>query len=92
MTPVGHRQQLEGSAILLCLQTGQEEQAFHLSMRILAQDEYILESSLIPAVEALLFMAETNESMLSTKLQDELQTMIRKKSRSSLEFLTMETF
>jgi tetratricopeptide (TPR) repeat protein len=92
VTPTGRRQQLEGSAILLCLQIGQYEQAFHLSMRMFAQDEYLLESSCVPAAEALLSIAESGEMQLSAKLQGELKQMLKNRSRSPMEFLTMEKF
>jgi hypothetical protein len=92
VTPTGRRQQLEGSAILLCQQIGQHEQAFHLSMRMFAQDEYLLESSCVPAAESLLLIAESGEMQLSTKLQGELKQMLKNRSRSPMEFLTMEKF
>lgn len=92
VTPLGRRQQLEGSAILLCLQIGQEEQAFRLAMRMFVEDEYLLESSFIPAAECLLLVGRSEGCFLSKKLQDELNQMIKNKQRSAVDFLTMEKF
>jgi hypothetical protein len=57
-----------------------------------AQDEYLLESSCVPAAEALLSIAESGEMQLSAKLQGELKQMLKNRSRSPMEFLTMEKF
>ena len=92
VSPTGRRQQLEGAAIILCHQIGQYEQAYHLAMRMFAQDEYLLESSFVPAAETLLEIAEAGEIGMSTKLQNELRLMLRNRSRNPMEFLTMETF
>lgn len=92
VTPTGRRQQLEGAAIILCHQVGHDDQAYHLAMRMFAQDEYLLESSFVPAAETLLEIAEAGEIVMSTKLQNELRTMLRNRSSNPMEFLTMETF
>ncbi|CAJ1956141.1 unnamed protein product [Cylindrotheca closterium] len=92
VTPNGRRQQLEGAAIILCHQIGHDDQAYHLAMRMFAQDEYLLDASFVPAAETLLDIAEAGEIAISAKLQNELRTMLRNRSRNPMEFLTMETF
>jgi hypothetical protein len=57
-----------------------------------AQDEYLLDSSFVPAAETLLEIAKVGEIMISTKMQNELRTMLQNQSRNPMEFLTMETF
>ena len=92
VTPNGRRQQLEGAAIILCHQCGHDDQACHLAIRMFAQDEYLLDSSFVPAAETLLEIAKVGEIMISTKMQNELRTMLQNQSRNPMEFLTMETF
>lgn len=92
VTPTGRRQQLEGAALLLCRHVGQDEQAFHLSMRMFAQDQYLLESSFVPAAETLLQIGESGEMELSSTLCKELRQMLQNKTKCPMECLTMEKF
>ena len=81
---VGRLQQLEGAVISLELSSGKNAEAARLGMRMLVEDEYIIDTSFVVAAEALLrFMRESPSSRWAPKNIFKSRREIRKMLKSS---------
>lgn len=89
VTKVGRLQQLESVAIQLTLKMGNVREAAQLSMRMFAEDEFLLESSFAPASNALLSLLGNNESISLSKktvscMRNDVRGMLKKCKNVSL--------
>ena len=97
MTPVGRLQQLEGAVINLELVSGKIEEAARLAMRMLVEDEYILDMSFAFAASSVLrYISEQREkpwpSAAITKTRKEFLKMRKSAKRTSLDIGTCYIF
>jgi hypothetical protein len=85
----GRRQQLESSAILLAMHSGDHMQAARLGMRMLVEDMFVLESSFVRAAEALVHVMKDGEVDFSKRTvscaRDDLRSMLRSCRNESLD-------
>lgn len=88
---VGRLQQLEGAVMSLELSSGKNAEAARLGMRMLVEDEYIIDTSFVVAAEALLrFMRERGPSSRWApqhifKSRREIRKMLKSSKNTSLD-------
>ena len=91
VSKVGRLQQLEGAVIGLELNSGKLEEAAQLAMRMMVEDEFIIDSSFVIAADSILrFMREPNlrwskETTLQTSLEFRRMRKLGKRTALDIE-------
>jgi hypothetical protein len=97
MTPVGRLQQLEGAVINLELVSGKVEESARLAMRMLVEDEFLLDTSFAFAASSILrYISEQKEkpwpNVAITRTRKEFRKMRKSAKRTALDIGTCYIF